>query len=112
MSETALALSFPLPVTQEGLMFFWRSDIERHKARLKGLPPPPADPSAFDMLVSAKQFAAELALSRRTVGRYVRLAQQARTPTGPPIEDALHHRRLRALGKARQVRAASRAAAE
>jgi hypothetical protein len=61
------AIKFPAPREINGRKFFVRDEAEAYKRALAGLPPlPKAD---VIELVPAKTFAAELGISRRSLGR-------------------------------------------
>ena len=70
-------IEFPAPRAINGRLFFVRSEVEVYKHDLAGLPPPPR--AAVIELVPAKAVAAELGITRRTLGRRVadREAQEA-----------------------------------
>jgi hypothetical protein len=67
---------FPAPVTQNGRLYFWRSQLERHKRKLAGLPLDNG-PKTPDVLVPAAQAAAEFGFGRRTLGRRIKCAEAA-----------------------------------
>jgi hypothetical protein len=79
-------IPFPEPITHDGNLKFWRSDVELYKARVafaaKGGNPEHVKPVKLDgpdKLVRAATVAEELAMSRRTLGRYI--APTGKTPT-------------------------------
>jgi hypothetical protein len=61
---------FPSPITQNGRLYFWRSQLEAHKRELAGLPPL-NEPDVIDVLVPAAQAASEFGFGRRTLGRRI-----------------------------------------
>ncbi len=76
-----MSAKFPPVIEQKGRRFVRRSDAERYKCALAGLPFE-ADPNTPEMLIPVRQFAAELGVCVRTVGR--RIAEsQAETVAGP-----------------------------
>jgi hypothetical protein len=99
----------PTPVYQNGRMYFWRSEIERHKRQLAGLPPLEPNPDVIDVLVPAARTASEFGWGRRSLGRQVVESQNARArvalltsedgaaPAAEPAP-AVDERRKRAAG--------------
>ena len=65
-----MSANFPPVIEQKGRRFVRRSDAEMYKRQLAGLPFE-ADPNAPEVLVPVKQFAAELGVCVRTVGRRI-----------------------------------------
>jgi hypothetical protein len=65
-----MSVRFPLIIEQKGRRFVRRSDAEAYKRALAGLPFE-TDPNAPEVLVPMKQFAAELGVCVRTVGRRI-----------------------------------------
>jgi hypothetical protein len=62
---------FPSPVYQNGRMFFVDRDAEDYLRALAGRTPLPCDPAEPLKLRSAQQFADDLGVGRRTIGRRV-----------------------------------------
>ena len=62
-------VEFPAPHAIHGRLFFVGSEVEAYKRGLAGLPPLPQD--AIIEMVPAKKLAAELAITRRTLGRRI-----------------------------------------
>jgi hypothetical protein len=77
----------PTPVTQNGRLYFWRSQIETHKRELAGLPPVD-NRDAIDVLVPAARVATEFGWGRRTLGRRVVDSQNATAVGGAADEQA------------------------
>jgi len=73
-----MSAKFPPVIEQKGRRFVRRSDAEAYKLSLAGLPFE-ADQNAPEVLVPVKQFAAELGVCVRTVGR--RIAEAAAADT-------------------------------
>jgi hypothetical protein len=65
-----MSAKFPSVIEQKGRRFVRRSDAEAYKRSLAGLPFEP-DQNAPEVLVPVKQFAAELGVCVRTVGRRI-----------------------------------------
>jgi len=73
-----MSVRFPTIVEQKGRRFVRRSDAEAYKRALAGLPFE-SDPSAPELLVPMRVFAAELGVCVRTVGRRIVESQKAAT---------------------------------
>ena len=71
-----MSQKFPIPVKQNGRLYFWRSQLETHKRQLAGLPPLDSL-GMVDVLVLAAQVASEFGFGRRTLGRRVAESEQA-----------------------------------
>jgi YbbR domain-containing protein len=65
-----MSATFPAIIEQNKRRFVRRSDVEAYKRALAGLPFEP-DPKAPEMLIPVKQFAAELGVCVRTIGRRI-----------------------------------------
>ena len=65
-----MSYKFPSVIKQKGRRFVRRTEAERYKNGLAGLPFE-ADSNAPELLVPVKQFAAELGVCVRTVGRRI-----------------------------------------
>jgi hypothetical protein len=65
-----MSVKFPQVIEQKGRRFVRRSDAEAYKLALAGLPFE-IDQNAPEVLVPVKQFAAELGVCVRTVGRRI-----------------------------------------
>jgi len=73
-----MMVKFPTPVRQAGgRLYFWRSQLEAYKRALAGLPAPEIDPSKPDVLIPAKDAAAEFGFGRRTLGRRVLASERS-----------------------------------
>lgn len=72
-----MSAKVPSTVNQNGRRYFWRREIERYKKELAGLPLP-EDTPAPDILVPARQFASELGVCVRTLGRRIAESRSAR----------------------------------
>ena len=69
-----MSAQFPHVIEQKGRQFIRRTDAEAYKKALAGLPFE-ADANAPEVLVPVKQFAAELGVCVRTIGRRIAEAQ-------------------------------------
>jgi hypothetical protein len=69
MSES---VDFPAPFRHAGRLMWERHEVENYKRSLMGLPPLERNPHTPITFVSAKQLAAELPFSRRTLGRRIK----------------------------------------
>ena len=70
-----MSAKFPTIIEQKGRRYVLRSAAEAYKAALAGLPHPSPDPRAPELLVPVRQFAAELGVCVRTVGRRIAESQ-------------------------------------
>jgi hypothetical protein len=76
---------FPLPTFRQGRGYISRRMLEWYKGALRAhslglaLPPPP-EPQPGDVEIPLPTAAEELGVCRRTIGRYVRRAQQTAAP--------------------------------
>ena len=69
-----MSTKFPHVIEQKGRRFVRRADAEAYKKALAGLPFE-ADANAPEVLVPVKQFAAELGVCVRTIGRRIAESQ-------------------------------------
>jgi hypothetical protein len=69
-----MSARFPPIIEQKGRRFVRRSDAEQYKAALAGLPFE-SDPRAPELLIPVRQFAAELGVCVRTIGRRIAESQ-------------------------------------
>ena len=69
-----MSVKFPTIIEQKGRRYVPRSEAEKYKKALAGLPFE-ADQNAPEMLVPVRQFAAELGVCVRTVGRRIAESQ-------------------------------------
>jgi hypothetical protein len=78
---------WPETIVQNGRHYNWESDLRHYQAQLiaynLGADPPPKPPQPEDdRLVPIRKGGARFALSRRTVGRFIR---NQRRPAPPPV---------------------------
>jgi hypothetical protein len=77
-----MSLKFsPKPVSQNGRLYFWRSQLEAYKRELAGLPPLDNPSTTIDELVPAAQAAREFGFGRRTLGRRLQATAALPAPT-------------------------------
>lgn len=67
---------FPAPYRRNNRLLFDEHETENYKRGLLGLPPLQRDPSKPIRFKTAQQFADELALDRRSLGRRIRGREQ------------------------------------
>jgi hypothetical protein len=71
-----MSAKVPSSVDQNGRRYFWRSEVERYKKELAGLPFQ-NDRNTPDVLIPAKLFAMELGVCVRTLGRRIAESRNA-----------------------------------
>jgi hypothetical protein len=77
MSQQHEKVAFPQVLEVNGRLYLWRSELEKHKTALVAhalgqKPPMPTERPVGDSLVPLRVIAAELGVTRRTLGRQIK----------------------------------------